>query len=264
MSSSSSGERGRRRGGRARLPIALATVVVLAALLPAEARQAVADPLTLTVEGAALGDVATSDLELTPAFSPTTTDYVIRCRPGVNTVGITLSGADGASIRSGALSGPRVSSTVQLVENQALVIEAPSPTGGTTTSYWIRCLPSDFPALTVTRPGNPTPGWYLTGNLSGANSAGTYAMILDDNGTPVWYQETAAQGAINVTPLAENVVAWTSDPGPGFGTDPHGAFSVYDLATQKTRRLGTASPPLDFHELLPLGEDRFLLLATPL
>src|SRR5262249_18725146 len=59
-------------------------------------------------------------------------------------------------------------------------------------------------------------------------------------------------------------VAWTSDPGPGFGTDPHGAFSVYDLATQKTRRLGTASPPLDFHELLPLGEDRFLLLATPL
>src|SRR5262245_13987168 len=118
MSSSSSSERGRRRWGRARLPIALATVVVLAALVPAEARQAVADPLTLTVEGAALGDVATSDLQLTPAFSPTTTDYVLRCRPGANTVAITLSGTDGASIRIGALSGPRVSSTVQLVRSE--------------------------------------------------------------------------------------------------------------------------------------------------
>jgi hypothetical protein len=178
--------------------------------VPAESRQAVADPLTLTVEGVALRDVVTSGLELTPAFSPTTTDYVLRCRPGVNNVGITLVGTAGGAVSVGALSGPRVSTSVQLVENQALVIVAPGPAGGTTTSYWIRCLPSDFPALTVTMLGNPR----RAGNLGSANGSGTYAMILDSNGTPVWYQRTSGLGAINVTPVAKNVAAWSSNPGP--------------------------------------------------
>jgi hypothetical protein len=264
MSSASSGERGGRRWGRARLPIALAAAALIAALAPAEAHQAVADPLTLTVEGAALGDVATSGLALTPAFSPTTTDYVLRCHPGVNTVGVTLAGAGGTSIRVGSLEGPQVSSSVQLVENQALVIEAPSPIGAATTSYWIRCLPSDFPALTVTRPGTPPPGWYLTGNIGVADGSSTYAMILDSNGTPVWYQKTAGQGAINVTPVSKNLAAWSSNPGPGFGTDPHGAFSVFNLLTKRTRPLRTPTRPLDFHELRPLTNGNYLLLATPL
>jgi hypothetical protein len=264
MSSSSSGERGRRRWGRARLPIALAAVALVAALVPAEARQAVTDPLALTVQGAPLGDVVTSGLALTPAFSPTTTDYVLRCRPGINTVGMTLAGAGGTSIRVGSLSGSRVSSSIQLVENQALVVEAPSPTGAATTVYWIRCLPSDFPALSVQKPGTPPPGWYLTGNVSSANGSGTYAMILDSNGTPVWYQKTAGQGAIDVTPVAKNVAAWSSNPGPGFGIDPNAWFSVYDLTSRRTRPLRTRTRPLDFHELLPIPNGRYLLLATPL
>src|SRR5436190_18356697 len=127
MSSSSSAERGRGRLGRARLPIALAPVAFLAALVPAEAHQAVAsaEPITLKVEGAPLGELSTSDLPLTPAFSPGTTDYVLRCRPGVNTVGLSLAGASGASIRVGSLSGAQVSSSVMLVENQELVTAAP-------------------------------------------------------------------------------------------------------------------------------------------
>jgi hypothetical protein len=260
MSSSSSSERSGGRWGPRRLPIALAVVAVLAALNPADAHQAVAaGPVTLQVEGAPLGDISTSGLELTPTFSPGITDYTLRCRPGVNTVGITLAGASGGSIRVGPLSGPRVSSSVALDENQALVVESP---GGT--AYWIRCLPSDFPLLEVTRPGTPPPGWYLTGNLGSAQGSGTYAMILDSNGTPVWYQRTSGQGAINVTPVAKNVVAWASDPGPGFGTDPNSAFTVYDLATQQSSQLSTATKPLDFHELLPLANGNFLLLASPL
>jgi hypothetical protein len=260
MSSSSASERGRQRWIRGRLPTAFATVALLLALTPSEAHQAVAaDPVTLTVEGATLGAITTSGLELTPAFSPGTTDYTLRCRSGANTVGITLDGASGGSIRVGRLSGPRVSSSVTLVENQALVVEAP---GGT--DYWIRCLPSDFPLLKVTRPGNPPPGWYLTGNLGSEQGSGTYAMILDSNGTPVWYQRTSGQGAINVTPVTRNVVAWTTNPGPGFGTDADAAFSVFGLATQQTERLSARPGPLDPHELLPLPNGDYLLLATPL
>jgi Arylsulfotransferase (ASST)/IPT/TIG domain len=265
MSSSSFAERGRGQRGRARLSIALAAVAVVAALLPAEARQAVpADPVTLEVEGAPLSDLSTSGLQLTPAFSPSATDYVLRCRPGVNTVGITLTGASGGTLRLGSLSGPSVSSSVALVENQALVIEAPGPGEGTTASYWIRCLPSDFPALAVTRPGNPPPGWYLTGNIRSMGGGGTYAMILDSNGTPVWYQRTSGSGAIDVTPVAKNVAAWASNPGPGFGTDPNSAFDLFNFSTEETSRLRTSTRPLDFHELLALPDGNYLLIATPL
>ena len=33
---------------------------------------------------------------------------------------------------------------------------------GVQRDYHFRCVPLDFPRLTVSRPGNPTPGWYLT------------------------------------------------------------------------------------------------------
>src|SRR5207245_9460626 len=94
--------------------------------------------------------------------------------------------------------------------------------------------------------------------------SGTYAMILDQNGTPVWYQKTAGLGAVDVTPLAHNTAAWTTNPGPGFGTDPDAAFSVYDLATQTTQMLRTPTRPLAFHELVPLRNGGRLVLASPL
>jgi hypothetical protein len=247
-----------------RLAIALATIAVLVATAPAETHEALpTGPVTLQVQGSSLGNVTTSGLKLTPAFTASTTDYALRCGPGTNTFRITLAGAPGGTIQVGSQTGPQVSSPVTLVENQALVVNAPDQSGGTT-SYWIRCLPSDFPPLAVTRPGLPPPGWYLTGNLGIARGSGTYAMILDSNGTPVWYQKTAGQGAINVTPVARNSIAWASNPGPGFGTDPGKAFGVYDLGTQETRQLTTPAQPLDFHELLPLENGHRLLLASPL
>ena len=77
-------------------------------------------------------------------------------------------------------------------------------------------------------------------------------MILDQNGTPVWYQKTAGPGAFNVTPLARNASSWASSSGPGFGTDANAAFNVYHLGTGTTERLKAPTPPLDFHEFVPL------------
>src|SRR5205814_8898470 len=122
-----------------------------------------------------------------------------------------------------------------LLENQALIISAPDPSDPTATpiQYWIRCLPHDFPQLTATQRSSPPPGWYLTGNFSTAVS-GTYAMVLDTNGTPVWYRKPAGPSAVNVTLLADGSIAWMSNPGPGFGVDPDGAYEVYDPRTQTT------------------------------
>jgi arylsulfotransferase ASST/IPT/TIG domain-containing protein len=244
--------------------VKLATLVLVPAVVslggtgsPALARSAA--PVTLQVRGS-LSSITTSELTLSPAFTRSTTDYVLRCRPGNNPVAVTFTASPGGTIQIGSESGPRVTVQVVLAENQPIVVDAVDATG----SYWIRCLPSDFPPLTVTRPGNPPPGWYLTGNIAAARGSSTYVMILNSHGTPVWYQKTAGPGAINVTPVAHNIITWASDAGPGFGTDPTDAFNLYDLATQATHRLTAPTPPLDFHELLPLEDGGRLMLASPL
>jgi len=138
---------------------------------------------------------------------------------------------------------------------------------GQSADYWIRCLPHDFPALNISKHpenGAPTPGWYLTGNLATATAA-SYAMILDTNGTPVWYKH-ASGSASDVTPLGHNALAFdTSVPGATFGADANGGFDVYDLATnQVTGRIGTVGVPTDFHELQTLPNGNHLLLSYAL
>jgi hypothetical protein len=243
--------------------LSLLAVVTTAAAEPTRATEGL-DPITIQVDGGPLAAIATSDPSLTPAYSPSTTDYILRCRSGGEPIELTLTAVPGATLRVGSHSGSEVRITVYLVENQALVVDAPDPSGTGRISYWIRCLPADFPVIQVRTFRDPPPGWYLTGNVAANGGAGTYAMILDRNATPVWYQKTADQGALDVTPLARNVLAWSSVPGPGFGADPNRAFSVFDLATGTTAQLKAVDPPLDFHELLPLPNGNRLMLTTPL
>src|SRR5207245_4152774 len=139
--------------------------------------------------------------------------------------------------------------------------------GGNTQS-WIRCLPHDCTHINVSpRPqaGAPTPGWYLSGTI-GAPVA--YAMILDTNGTPVWYRRANRRGALNVTPLAPNQVAYMNASTPvGYGTDPAIVFDVYHLDTKQRTHISTANPaptPTDLHELQQRPTGNHLRLSYPL
>ena len=129
----------------------------------------------------------------------------------------------------------------------------------------------DFPALQVnaTGPSNPgwTPGYYFTGNITSANHA-FYAMVLNGNGTPVWYQEltAAAGGAINVQPLPDDEISWSPSLGPGIGAGLNGdAYTGFDLDTQSTiAPLPAATSPTDIHELLPLPNGDRMMISTPI
>ncbi len=224
-------------------------------------RAAALSPIAIEVEGGPLASIATSDLPLKPAFSPSTTDYALRCGSGGGRIELTLTAMPGANLRVGSQSGSEVHLSFSLVENQALVVDTPSASGEGRISYWIRCLPADFPVIQVRAFNNPPPGWYVTGNITGN---APYAMILDRNGTPVWYQRVAGQGAFDVTPLGRNTVAWASTAGPGFGVDAEQAFTVFDLGSASTQYLRPVDRPLDFHELLPLSNGNRMMLTTPL
>jgi hypothetical protein len=217
----------------------------------------------IRVEGP-IGTLSTTGLTLTPAFAPKITDYVLRCQSGVNSVTVTLGAASGGSLNVLGQVAGRLVIQESLVENQALVLDWHGPKNPAGTQYWIRCLPHDFPQLAVSKTGNPYPGWYLTGNISSLTGGAAYSMILDTNGTPVWYQRSAGTNSLNLTLLPGGRLAWGLSAGLGFGIDPKAAFEIFNLHTRTATLLRAPIVPTDFHELHPMSNGDLMMLSSPL
>lgn len=247
-------------------------VALVAATLALTTRADPADAMApdarhdVIVGGAPITSLSSAPLTLNPTFSPAVHDYTLRCATGTNSVTFTL-GSNAGDLQVGRQRGASVGVTMDLVENDAAVIRAPSATTpGSIEEYWIRCLPQDFPVMNVTRPGTVPAGYYLTGTLSPATNgtpSGMYAMVLDTNGTPVWYQRAPGQ-AINVNVPQPGTIAWVPSLGPGFGTIADGAFRLYDVATQTSDSFRPPVGPLDPHEFLTLPNGNRMVFTTPL
>ncbi len=238
---------------------------------------AAASPYALVaVAGASLSGLGVAaPYALNPVFSSSTTDYDVSCQAGSNQVSLTLSGNGGpitvsTNQQGSVVSGTTVSVSLDVVPNEAIVIYAPSSGGAPgTAQYWVRCLPSDFPTLQVNQAGPASPGWtpgyYFTGNLTSLNGV-NYAMVLDGNGVPVWYQKLpTGTTAGNVEPLSNDTIVWSPYSAPGFGIgDNLSAYTGFDLGTQTTiASLPAAVTPTDPHELVPLPNGDRLMISTP-
>lgn len=248
--------------------VAIVAIAVQALVLtplpsPVPARAAApGNEVTITVQGGSLTNVTAQPPALTPSFNPAVFDYALRCQTGVNSLQLTLT--SNSVITVGGQSGTTVTVPVNLVESEAAIVTAPdSGNPATTDSYWIRCLPHDFPPLSVSTPGSPSAGLYYTGTLGPVNGSSPYAMVLDEHGTPVWYQKVSSS-AINVEPLAGDVIAWAPNLGPGVGATPNGAWNLFHLDNQSTSSLPAPIEPTDAHELLPMSNGHFMMIATPL
>jgi hypothetical protein len=221
------------------------------------------DQVTIQVNGSPLGSITTSPSALTPGFAQSTTDYIVRCQAGINTLTLTLSAVPGGTIQVGSQQGSTVNVSETVLENQAVVVDATDPHNPSgRISYWVRCLPHDFPRMNVSRPGSPPAGWYLTGNITPSQSAGSsdYVMVLDSNGVPVWYRKSTI-GAGNVELLPQNTLSWA--PSVPVGIDPRLGFFLYQLDTQDLSTFKAPDGPTDFHELLQDPSGNRWLFGTP-
>ena len=199
---------------------------------------------------------------LNPKFLPGIHDYFVTCGTGTNSLTLGATASLGATV---ALMQPTTSAAarsqsmaIELLEDQAIVLEVSAL--GSTDQYWVRCLPHDFPPVTVTTHptvAGLTPGWYLMANLTQAAGESTFAMAVDAHGTPVWYHRLSTNtGALNVEALEHDAISFTPRLGSNFGTDPNGQYEIHQLATSQVRYAKAVGTPTDHHELrlLPNGD----------
>jgi hypothetical protein len=208
-------------------------------------------------------------LALTPAFSPDIHDYYVRCLAGTNTLNVTVTAADGATVAllQPVTTAPSASQTesVELLESQALVVGASN--GSATGEYWVRCLPHDFPQLEMSAypdAGTPTPGYYLLGDTSAATGEASYAMAVDVHGVPVWYSRTSnGNQPVNVESLTPNTISFVPYIYYTFAPTSW-QYEVHDLTTAAVSFVEPVGEPLDLHELQLLSNGDYLVISDPI
>jgi hypothetical protein len=219
------------------------------------------------------------EIVLTPAFSPDTFDYYVRCAAGSNPLTVTAEASKGATVAidlsasafgqsltpetSGFAASQRLS---PLAVNGGRAVVAIAQNGSTTSQYWVRCLPSDMP--TWTWQAHPENGalpasYFLVGDLYPTQTA--YALVLDENGVPVWYEPATptGYGAGDVDSTAQNSVSFLNFFNVGIGP-----FTIFDLSSWTTTVLPTSSvwsnEQVNLHELKYYPKTgNYLVLGQP-
>jgi hypothetical protein len=197
---------------------------------------------------------------LTPAFDPAIFDYVVRCTDSLGSVTLSAELPTGSTISvngAAALSGS-VSVPVSLAPNAEMtwVISG----GGSTNTYYARCLPADFPQMTATVSGVPQAQWYMIApSLTFANPPEPYVVIVDAHGTPVWWMYDSTAPPIDQKLMPDTgsgaELAWAHSSS-SFAS----SYSFYGLDGQLHRTIGAGT--LDIHDLQPTPTGTLLALRS--
>jgi hypothetical protein len=150
---------------------------------------------------------------LFPSFSTSVTDYVSRCstslpvQVSVNAPSGTTVSVDGQPPASGQFTVP-----VTRADGQSFPISVQVSSQPTTT-YYVRCLPSDFPSWSAQTTGPTQAEWYLTeGPIT--QTGRSYVSIFDTNGVPMWWYGTNNPGFGFANLLSNGNIAWTKANSP--------------------------------------------------
>ena len=189
---------------------------------------------------------------LNPSFDPGIHDYVIDCSSSQTVqlsvavpqvIGFRFLGAGGTadSDQPSPYVGARQTLTLQPGQRYRFAINRGS--------YSVRCLPPDFPPLSVTRSATPQAEFYVFTPTIG-NAVAPYVIITDSHGTPVWWYREAANRGSDAKLLGSNQIAWTSVDSAGAGT--------YVIRAFNGQTLNVLSGGLDGHDLQPTPSGTYL------
>lgn len=197
---------------------------------------------------------------LFPTFDASVSDYVVRCEPS-NEVQVSVSTPKNvrASVDGGPWGKGSFTQTVSLSAGESFDITLIKSRVATT--YFIRCLPSDFPAFDATRSGPTQAEWYVVTPSLFAAPPGVseqYAAFFDNNGVPVWWMRSAGTTIpLDAKLLPNGDVAWLHFLGVG----PPGA-EEHQLDGSLVRTLDTVPGGADHHDLQLLPNGDYLMGLT--
>lgn len=183
-----------------------------------------------------------------PDFDPDIRDYVIDCTGGPVQVTAQVPtdtdlSIDGSEARNGTFV-----TNVPLQPNQSFSFSR--RTGSAQKAYHVRCLPSTFPDWTFDSYGESAWQWYI---VRAGTGSGTYAMIFDGHGVPVWWYRGAGGDAKY---LGDGTLAWAAG---GLGNDPRYEIRALDGSLLNTIR--TVGTELDDHDLQLLPNGNYMVMS---
>jgi hypothetical protein len=194
---------------------------------------------------------------LTPNFDPAIHDYVVNCASGPE-VQFTAQG-EGANIALLYGNGGLIDRPLPIPVNYLQRTFPLNPgqrfhfvIGGQTSEYSVRCLPGDFPHLSVeTGSSAPQAEWYVFSPSIGASTS--YVILTDAHGTPVWWKAQADATVLDAKILGPSQIAWTT-------LTPYGANGQYFIHDFDGNVLNTINGDIDDHELAVTPAGTYLVI----
>ena len=185
---------------------------------------------------------------LYPAFQGGVTNYVNRCDPNTPT-GVHVTAPSGVSVSVNGAPAQTGDFTVQVAQDVGQSFTIAVTNDDATTSNYVRCLPTDFPAWSAEQSGPPQAAYYATVLIEGG--AADYAAVFDNNGVPVWWLKDRLPTFL-LTPLQNKNFAIVR---PGFGLEE------YDLSGNRLRRVMTVGIT-DFHDVILLPNGNYAMATV--
>ena len=199
-----------------------------------------------------------------PEFGVDDVDYAVECPvQGTNQLSLHLDLLPGVTARVRGV--PVGSGDFRLTTSDDSPVSVEVQRGTTVKRYLFRCLPFDFPKLTVANPGESPAGWILS-TLALA-PWGAYTVIFDERGAPVWYKRST-EALINLQTLGGGQLAASPQPlAQFFGTPDdnleHWAFGLDGVVTDTLGTDDQVGSPVDHHEFIDGPGDGWTIISYP-
>ncbi|HTY95829.1 MAG TPA: arylsulfotransferase family protein [Solirubrobacteraceae bacterium] len=236
--------------------------VFLAALWTAGAASAAVGPAALGLRSLQISTVP----GLVPAFKSSVTDYVTRCQPS-DEVQVSILARPGVHVSVD--NGPQLTGSfkrwVDLSAGQEF--DVTSSEWNVSSTYHVRCLPSDFPTFRAEVRGSRQTAFYIVTPHRYPNPEGfspQYTAFFDNNGVPVWWMKSSGTSIPeDGTLLPDGNVAWIhawSAVGPG-GEDEVG-MEEHALDGSLVRTINTVGSEANQHDVQVMPNGNYLMGRT--
>jgi hypothetical protein len=194
-----------------------------------------------------------SNPQLFPDFDPQIHDYTARCTGDP----VTVSGSSTAWPSHVSVSvdghGPfeaDFDQDVPLSPNQEFEFETSSRKS--VERYYVRCLPSDFPAWNYERPGTPNQPFYVLALRRNPTGAAMYVVVFNDHGVPVWWRPATIDLG-NAFALSDGTLSWARGD--------LSAYEIHQLDGTLVRTVSFQGSTTNDHDMQPLPNGDFLVIS---